>query len=862
MALYELSIDAGLIREAQRIVSLEGRGYPTLVMQWESRLFDQPWTTTIVLDYLIALPPLITGQSTFNEVRIAAFVDGAPTKFFYFGTEMTADVARIAPEMENAVAPAKVYQEFRLEERTCPVPYLKLIQATPRIFGNGPQDYYSPPIKVERYDGVVGPEHIADFFPTIVANLETVPGSVLTDAARGFWTGGRFVGVSEIAIRRQGKVVGLHRRGRDTAKPGARDPLPPELKRRDPKLDVLKQWVAVDFGASTTVVAMAGAKGAPELLRLGTRSPAARARDFENPSEVAFENLGRTVKAWRDRVILPMTRWEDVVVGHAARAYRVPAAPPLPGGRDSGRPPPPRPAADPLRVAASVTELPLLRERIEQSETVRLRGAGDPEPGEVLKKPAPPVIDEDGIGAHDPFDPVELYAYYVGLYVNQRSRGLSMRYLVAMPTGWPSPRRESVLVAFRRGLYRSLPAGLVAFEDLEALEVLDAGPAAIPFAAQAFRVFGIQAKPEGVPFCAIDAGGSETGVVCGIFRPARPEEKERGYDRVLEHLPPLSIGWLGGERLLHRLAWRVHAASPSMRELGVPLEPPPDEETSGDAGGLLARTLEARTNTVLLKDALRPVLERDASTKVPASLKLLSGEGKVVEAPIVADREALDAVVSDWLERGATEIRRALATALTKIGKEPDPYDGLRVLIGGRLSGHAAFQAAMTRDMPESAKVHLFQEPDKTNVGAPTAKTACALGALGMRLDRTGAVARSEQRDAFRYRVGRARHGQLADVLDPSVDYDTWREMGACSKPDVEILFMKAEGDEVAADDPRVMRAVCSLGPDAVGQRVYLRAVASDRIEVSVGPPGGEPEDGAPCWGIDLTTSLASPLKE
>src|SRR5689334_9289008 len=116
MPLYELSIDAGLVREAQRIVTLEGRGYPTLVMQWESRLFDQAWTTTIVLDYLLALPPLVTGQATFNEVRVAAFVDGAPTKFLYFGTEMTSDVARIAPEMENSVAPGRAYQEFRLEE--------------------------------------------------------------------------------------------------------------------------------------------------------------------------------------------------------------------------------------------------------------------------------------------------------------------------------------------------------------------------------------------------------------------------------------------------------------------------------------------------------------------------------------------------------------------------------------------------------------------------------------------------------------------------------------------------------------------------------------------------------------------------
>src|SRR5689334_20868946 len=148
MPVYELSVDGALVREAEKVVSLAGREFPTLVMRWESRLFDQPWLTTLVLDYVIALPPLIVGQATFNEVRIAAFTGHAGTKYMYFGTEMSASVPRIAPEMENAVGPSELYQEFRLDEQTCPIPYLKLIQVSPRIYGEGLQNYYSPPIKV------------------------------------------------------------------------------------------------------------------------------------------------------------------------------------------------------------------------------------------------------------------------------------------------------------------------------------------------------------------------------------------------------------------------------------------------------------------------------------------------------------------------------------------------------------------------------------------------------------------------------------------------------------------------------------------------------------------------------------------
>jgi hypothetical protein len=61
----------------------------------------------------------------------------------------------------------------------------------------------------------------------------------------------------------------------------------------------------------------------------------------------------------------------------------------------------------------------------------------------------------------------------------------------------------------------------------------------------------------------------------------------------------------------------------------------------------------------------------------------------------------------------------------------------------------------------------------------------------------------------------------------------------------------------VAADDPRVLRALCRLGASAVGQRAYMRAVGPTRVEVSVGPPGGEPASGAPLWWVDLKDGVA-----
>lgn len=845
MALYELSIERAHVQEAERLVSLEGRVYPTLVMHWESRIFDQPWTTTVVLDYTIALPPLMLGQATFNEVRVAAYVGGAPTKFLYFGTEMTANVPRVGPEMENVVAPAKAYQEFRLEEQTCPVPYLKLIQATPRIYGNGAQDYYSPPIKVERYDGVAGPEHIADFFPTVVANLDSVRGPMLTDPHRGGqWIGSRYLGVQAIAILRQGKVVGLHRRlGRPE-----KDALPPEVKQRDPNLDVIKSaWVAMDIGTQSTVVAVRSDRGAAELLRIGPVQPVSVPADYETPSEIGFEHLARAIKSWRDRVILPITRWEDVNVGFAAKAMRTRNGPDLPE-----------------RATSVVTQIPLLRERVERKENFKFRGHSDPDTSEMMKRPAPPFIDEEGIGAHDPFDPVELFAYYIGLHVNYRMRGIHTRYAVAMPTGWSADRRASVLVAIRRGIFRSLPAGMLEYHDLEGLQVVDAGPAAVPFAAFAFRAFGISPRGDNLPFCAVDAGASETGIVCGILRSAKLDERDQNIDRVIEYLEPTAIPWLGGERLLHRLAYRVYVANQAtMRELDIAMEKPLEEPPFEGADALMLSTSpEARANTQLLKDLVRPLLESSKASKVADRIRLNANDASVKEVFLTIERDALMEKLEQWLSEGAALIRNVIEAAIPKIGREPSPYEGLHILLGGRMGLHPQMSELLTKLLPEGVKLHRFKEPDSANITAPTVKTACALGVLSMRFDRVAAGLRSEKRDVFRFRVGRARHGQLADVLDPSVDYDTWREMGACTRPDVEVLFMPAEDDgEVAADDPRVRRATCSFSATSVGKRLYVRAVAPARVEVAVGPPGGEPDRNAQRWALDLNAGTTEPLR-
>ncbi len=844
MGLYELSIDPNLVAEAEEITSIDALGkreFPTLAVNWESKIFAQPWSSTIVLDYVLALPPL-EPSVTFIPVRIAAFVGTAPTKYFYFGTEMSNTVPRLAPEMENLISPQPLFQEFLVDERTSPIPYLKLIQATPRIYGNGAQDYYAPPIKVERYDGNVSPVHLADLFPEQVANLPIVAGSVLTDPQLGFWEGQRYAGIRSIAIVRQGKVVGLHKKiGRPD-----KEVAPPVVVKRDPKKDIRGDWVAIDIGARSITVAARHERGQAELFRIGTQEPVKRPADYENPAEASFVHLKNTLRAWRERVIQPHVRFDDARVGFGATD--------LDGARG--------PSAQAFKRATStITELPLVREWTDEGRSYKLRGYADPDTAESLKKPAPPIIDEDGIGAHDPFDPIELYAYEIGLHVNQRMRGITNKYLVSMPTGWSPERRRSVLVAVRRGLFRSLPAGMLEYHELDKLIVADAGPSAICFIANAHRAFSALPKDGPITFGVFEAGASETGVVFGILREPTNEERKEGFSLIIEHLDAASIPWFGAERLLHRLAYRVYADHiTDMTDLGVVFEKPAEEPMIPGAEQLLGSSPEARANTTLLKDALRPLYEGDPTYRLPTSVRLGGASGPT-DVKLALNRMALRQLIDAWFQAAVAEFSQHVQSALQRLARGSDPYEGLRLFLGGRVSMHPGLQDILTKTFPSNVRIHKFREPDRTNLSAATVKTATALGALSLRLDKIGVTRRAEKRDAFRYRVGRARHGQLSDVLEPSVEYDAWREMGPCSKPQVDLLFMKADYDgEVAADDPRIMRVECDLGPDSVGRRVYLRAVGTHRIEVAAATPGEDPGDEDPRVAVELQTGMAFPV--
>ena len=218
------------------------------------------------------------------------------------------------------------------------------------------------------------------------------------------------------------------------------------IRARSPADDV-KDWnIAIDFGTSSTVVAYDN-NGQYELLRIGVKDflEAPKPEHYENPTVLEFIDFQKTLSSWQACAYRPSLNWDDIRCSHEA----------LHNLRNN--------ETNPTVVASILGKIKQWALRQGMDRTLRIidqsqqfehefapLSARMPVKGRILE-----------VGANDPFDPVELYAWFLGMHINWRGRGLFLRYYMTFPIAYPREVKENILAAFRRGLQRSLPETLV-----------------------------------------------------------------------------------------------------------------------------------------------------------------------------------------------------------------------------------------------------------------------------------------------------------------------------------------------------------------------------------------------------------------
>lgn len=606
------------------------------------------------------------------------------------------------------------------------------------------------------------------------------------------------------------------------------------LVARDPARDIKLHNVAIDFGTSSTVVAFCDEHGARQLLRIGVRDfyQAPQASHYENPTVLELLDYQQFIAIWQQQAYRPALDWSWLRASHEAReSFRS-----NPGD---------------TRVIASI--LPRIKQWAMRSEKERLR-LSDYQGREML---LPALTERNPVGGEAmlvnekyPFDPVELYAWYLGMAINWRERGLYLKYHMTFPAKYERATKDKILASFRRGLQRSLPTSLVnQTEILRLFDVSELASEPAAYAAAALPQLELTLDDEGIAYAVFDFGGGTTDFDFGLWRWATEEEEAEGYEQVFESLHSSGDNFLGGENLLEHLVYATFQQNLDIcRTHKIHFTRPLDGERFAGDEAFVQPTQAAQTNTVMLAAELRPFMEGgDGELKDQLKIKLLDVDGQPRQCELTLDQGELDKLLE-------ARIARGLRAFLQELSHVVDQFTGktVHVLLAGngsrsrnlaRLLNDNVLQELLIdifAGTPPNLEIHPPLAIDEEDHHSPTAKTGVALGLLrlcpgeGVKLiDRVRSSSCDEA--PFRYYVGGVRRGQFDAKLTPTCDREGWALLGVMPQKVFKLCYSqspRARGG-MAEGDPELMTRRIDFPAAPLGAKIFVRAIQPGIIELA-----------------------------
>lgn len=612
-----------------------------------------------------------------------------------------------------------------------------------------------------------------------------------------------------------------------------------EVMARDPGRDVQHRAVAIDFGTSSTVVAMDTASGARELLRIGARDlyEAIKPMHFENPTVLECLDFQAFARAWCAQAYRPALDWNWMRATHEAQASL----------RDN--------TGDTAILASILPRLKQWALRDTEHRRVRLTDRQ----GHELELPQHternPVRGQAlAVASTDPFDPVELFAWYLGMAINWRGRGLFLKYYLSFPVKYPREVKERILASFRRGLQRSLPQTLIEHHPqvLNDFEVNDLASEPAAYAAAALPHLQVEPSDEGVPYAVFDFGGGTTDFDFGLLRWATADEEDQGYEQVFEHLASGGDNFLGGENLLEHLVYESFKRNVDvLRKERIQFTQPLDALPFAGSEAFLAATQAAQTNTIMLAAKLRPFLEGGgANLSSQLKLDLIDANGQKKPCELTLDTKALDALLAQRMHDGVA----AFLSQLARLRPELPTDATIHLLLAGNGSRSRHIQALFKQEgepwqlllstifgeTPPSIQVHAPLPMDESNPHAPTTKTGVALGLLSLvpgenTLLVNHVQSRHEGQAPFAWFVGRLRRKSFEPMLSPGATYQQWHEIGPLQQG-VFNLFVTTSPrahSGLAEGHPELKKHRLDFPAAPVNGRLFARAVGPHKLELA-----------------------------
>ncbi|GAB6100656.1 hypothetical protein JCM16358_25350 [Halanaerocella petrolearia] len=620
-----------------------------------------------------------------------------------------------------------------------------------------------------------------------------------------------------------------------------------ELFARDPRADIKDGGViGIDFGTKSTVVVHQedSVHTLPMRVGVGQFSKQIEEKHYENPTVMEFIDLESFMEQYSTKLSRPDTLWEDITVSHTA--------------------------FNSLMESSSEHYYSILSDLKQWAGDKKKRIRLKDKSRQNITLPTFLELDEDDV------NPIELYAYYIGLYINNQHNGIYLDYILSFPVTYERKIRTKIQESFKRGLKKSLPLPL--YDDEEVMDRFRVSSGASEPAAYAicaleeyeFEPFG----DEKVFYGVFDFGGGTTDFDFGIWQEA--DIRERRYDFVIEHFGAEGDKYLGGENLLELLAFEVFKENQKkLRQEEISFALPPECDRFPGSELLLNQSQEAKLNMKQLMEELRPLWERHEGYEqkfnkgiVKVNLFDKSGQAKP-NFELTLDQERLEEILRARIEKGV----RNFFDALRRSFDEPVTRDveKINIFLAGNSSKSEILKELFQEYIAEEVKNILGEEEpeeefyevfpplgteaayakqeereisvDRDAITKPTGKTGVAFGLVESRQGGNIKVINNnviEDEAKFKYFIGINRRKKFRVIIDRETAYEKWHYFIDAGEEDFEVYYTSLpEASRNRLDISKTSRKKCRIDKVNKDALVYLRAVGPTVIEYVVATEEG-----------------------
>lgn len=414
---------------------------------------------------------------------------------------------------------------------------------------------------------------------------------------------------------------------------------------RNPAADVHHDGiVGIDFGTKSTVVTVQDGNDIiiPMRIGKGDYKKDVTAADYENPTMMEFINLESFLSSYNSSECRPETKWKDLTISHTAVSGF--------NSSETGE-----------KYYAWFSDLKQWAS--DKNRTIIIRDKQE-NPKEIELVPFANLSSTD-------LNPIEIYAYLLGLFINNLYNGIYINYILSFPVTYERRIRQKIAESFSNGLKRSLPKSVRNDKNImNFFRVLEGASEPAAYAVCALQEYKFNPKEnEKILYGIFDFGGGTTDFDFGTWQRA-PKKLQRRYDYVIKHFGAGGDRLLGGENLLELLAYSVFKKNEAiLRKNEVQFTKPADADkycgTFEGGEALISNSQQAKINQKKLAEELRPLWHGEEYSKEKVKLNFYNTKNEAPTVELAVDIAELKALIRRRIDSGVENFFEAMKNAVS-----------------------------------------------------------------------------------------------------------------------------------------------------------------------------------------------------